>query len=77
MSCEAGPDFSAARGAAEWVGLFYPDVTVTLDRSMAQLTSGERDEAALRLIWRTSLVNEKLLARGAGHRAAVIAAMVQ
>jgi len=77
VGCEVGPVFSTARRAAEWVRGLYPDVTLTLDREGAQLASDERDERELRLIWRTSLINEKLLTDGASQRAAVIETLVR
>jgi len=52
-------------------------VTVTLDRNVATLVSAGRGEKALRSIWRTSLLNERLLAEGAGKRGAVLAELVR
>ncbi|HYJ53129.1 MAG TPA: hypothetical protein VEW04_08140 [Allosphingosinicella sp.] len=66
-----------ARRAGEWVQRFYPDIAVTVDRVAAQLAAVERDESALRLIWRSALANEALHARGASRRAAVIDALVR
>jgi hypothetical protein len=69
-------DLPAAQRAAAWARRFHPDVTVTLDAGAARLSSDERGEDALRLIWQCSLLNEKLLDRGAGRRAAVLEALV-
>jgi hypothetical protein len=66
-----------AQRAAEWVGGFYPDVTVALDRATVTLACERRAERQLRLIWQTSLLNEQLLARGATQRAGVIEALVR
>jgi hypothetical protein len=49
---------------------------VTLDRQNVQLASTGRGEQALRLIWRTSLANERLLADSADSRADLIATLV-
>jgi hypothetical protein len=56
---------------------FYPDITVEIGEDGARLASDERDEATLRLIWRSALANEALLERGACQRAAVIEALVR
>jgi hypothetical protein len=68
--------YSTARRAAEWVTAFYPDVTVIVDRELARITSDERDDRALRLIWQSSLANEALLARAVAERGSVIEALL-
>jgi hypothetical protein len=68
---------SAVQDAAAWVGAFYPDVTCSLDDGAACLTSRDQDDARLRLIWRASLANERLLVRGAVRRAAVLNELVK
>lgn len=77
MICDTGPDFAAARRAANWVSHFHPDVTVVMDRERAQLASPERSERALGLIWRSALANERLLADCADARERVIAALAR
>ncbi len=77
LRCEIGEDFAVAQSAARWLSAFYPDVALILDRDGAQLASDRRSESELALIWKTTLANEKLLARGAARRAAVIEALVQ
>ena len=74
--CEIGAEFATARRAGEWVGQFYPDVSVTVERAGARLVADGRGEDALRMIWRSALATEALHARGAGRRAAIIAALV-
>jgi hypothetical protein len=69
--------FTAAQMARDWLRAFYPDVTVLLDRESATLCSERHDEVGLGLIWRSALINEKLLTEGAAPRAAVIAALVE
>lgn len=68
---------ATARSAAAWVEAFYPDVTVALDADGACLAADRRSGPALRLIWQTTMVNEALLARGEGGRAAVLEALVR
>jgi hypothetical protein len=77
VSCAVSPeDLPAAQRAAAWAGRFHPDVTVTLAAGAARLSANGRSAAALRLIWQSSLLNEKLLDRGAGRRAAMLEALV-
>lgn len=52
-------------------------MTVALDRTTVMLVCQSRAERQLRLIWRTSLLNEHLLARCATQRASVIEALVR
>jgi hypothetical protein len=68
---------AAAHDAAAWIGAFYPDVKCSLDGGAMCLTSCERDEANLRLIWQAGLANERLLVLGATGRAAVLNALVK
>jgi hypothetical protein len=70
----AGP---FAQRAAQWVRAFHPDVTVTFDGDAVLLSTQERDETGLRLIWLTGLTNERLLARAAAGRAAVLDQLVR
>jgi hypothetical protein len=65
-----------ARRAADWTRAFHPDVTVALARGQTTLTSQQRSATELRLIWRTALVNERLLDAGVEQRAATLAALV-
>jgi hypothetical protein len=58
--------------AADWLAAFHPDVAVAVEGGTASLSAPGRDEAQLRLIWLTGLCNERLLARGARARAAVL-----
>jgi hypothetical protein len=62
---------------AEWVCAFHPDVTVNFDGDAVLLSAQERDETGLRLIWLTGLANERLLARAAVGRAAVLERLVR
>jgi hypothetical protein len=68
---------SSVEAAPAWVSIFYPDVAVEADDGALRLTSLERDQAGLRLIWLTVLTNERLLARGAAARAQIIDALVR
>jgi hypothetical protein len=78
VHCEVRPEqFSLARRASEYVRAFYPDISVTLDRDAARLASDERSADALRLIWKTTLGNERLLVQGAARRAAVLESLVR
>jgi hypothetical protein len=74
---EIGESDSAAVRTTHWISTFYPDVAVGLEDRSVRLESDDHDEARLRLIWLTSLANERLLARGATERTAVFAALVQ
>ena len=60
-----------------WATGFHPGVSVAVEAGAASLTSEEHDGAALGTIWRSSLLNEILLARGADRRAALIEALVR
>jgi hypothetical protein len=78
LACGLEPEAIAlAASTAEWVRAFYPDVSVNRQGDTAMLSSESRSEDGLRLIWRTSLVNEKLLAAGAIARAGVLEALVR
>lgn len=78
ICCEFDPaQFSTATGAANWVRAAYPEVTVTLDRDMAQLVANSLGEVSLRLIWRTAFANELLFEHGKDQRAVVLKALVE
>ncbi len=68
---------TASESAGGWITAFHPDITVRIEAGRISLSSAERDEQALRLIWATSLVNEELLARGAARRAALLDELVR
>lgn len=74
---EIGESDAAAARTIDWMSTFYPDVEVRVKDSSLRLESDDHDEARLRLIWLTSLANERLLARGAIQRSAVFAKLVQ
>ena len=68
---------AAVRSAAEWIHSFYPDVAISLDGGVALLASRNDPQAKMRLIWLTALANERLLARNAVRRAAVLEELVR
>jgi hypothetical protein len=68
---------SSIQKAAAWVSIFYPDVAVEPGEEPVQLAAIERDAASLRLIWLTTLANERLLARSSAARAQIIEALVR
>ena len=76
-SCETRLNHAAARLAAEWVKAFYPDVATSIDGEGICHASSERSERELRLIWRSAVANEALLARAAPERADLIEALVR
>ena len=76
--CEISPDQrDAAVSAAVWVQAFHPEVSVTLNLDVVTLASAERDAVGLRLIWRSALINEQLLARSGRRRAAVLESLLR
>lgn len=74
---EIGESEAAAAPTIDWISTFYPEVIVGVEGSAVRLESEDHDESRLRLIWLTSLANERLLAWGATERAAVFAKLIQ
>lgn len=67
----------AAVCTTEWIRSFHPEVTVAIEGRSVRLASKDRDEAGLRLVWLTTLANERLLAKGAVQRAAIFAKLTR
>lgn len=68
---------AAVGSAVEWIRGFYPDVAISLDGEAVLLASGSLPEVKLRLIWLTTLTNERLLTRNAARRAAVLGELLR
>ena len=78
VRCPLRPDFLPLAGTtADWVQSFYPDVGVSIEGDVAIVSSERRPAGELALIWTSGLVNERLLERGRGDRAAVLARLVE
>jgi len=77
VCCDVGGDAAIAGRAALWAAGFHSGVNVALEGGTASLASEDHSEGELRAIWRSALLNETLLVRGASRRAAVFAALVK
>jgi hypothetical protein len=78
ISCAVKEDeLGAAQEAACRIAGFHPGVQAALDGQDIHLSSPTHDAAALRLLWRSALLNETLLARGADRREAVLKALLE